>query len=119
VAAWAIYSSGAVLPCEGTSASAPLWAGLMALANEYLESQNSPTAGNINALLYDNRSGLSSAFTDIQVGNNSAQRGQPPFYVATCGWDACTGWGSPNATVFIKTLAAAHPHLGKSTAANS
>jgi kumamolisin len=109
VAAWAIYSSGAVLPCEGTSASAPLWAGLMALANEYLESQNSPAAGNINALLYDSRSGLSSGFTDIQVGNNSAQRGQPPFYVATRGWDACTGWGSPKAMVFIKTLASGGP----------
>jgi hypothetical protein len=49
VAAWAIFAQ-----YEGTSAAAPLWAGLIALANEHLLTLNPghPPAGNINARLY-------------------------------------------------------------------
>jgi kumamolisin len=66
----------------GTSAVAPLWAGLIAIVNQL---KGSP-AGFINPTLYEKTS--ASAFHDITSGNNGA-------YSATPGWDACTGLGSP------------------------
>jgi kumamolisin len=65
----------------GTSAVAPLWAGLIARIN----SAKARRAGFINPHLYVN----APAFHDITQGNNG------DFGAAT-GWDACTGLGSPN-----------------------
>jgi kumamolisin len=67
----------------GTSAVAPLWAGLIALVNQSL----GKSAGFINPLLYQNP-GAAGDFSDITSGNNGA-------YSAGPGWDACTGLGSP------------------------
>jgi kumamolisin len=67
----------------GTSAVAPLWAGLIALINE---SVGKP-AGLINPLLYQTAS-TAGDFNDITSGSNGA-------YSAGPGWDACTGLGSP------------------------
>ena len=65
----------------GTSAVAPLWAGLIARINA---AKGSPV-GFINPQLYGARSSLN----DITSGNNGAFQAGP-------GWDACTGLGSPN-----------------------
>jgi len=67
----------------GTSAVAPLWAGLIALINESI----GKPAGFINPLLYQDAS-AGGIFNDITSGNNGA-------YSAGPGWDACTGLGSP------------------------
>jgi kumamolisin len=64
----------------GTSAVAPLWAGLIALINAAGEN----TVGFLNATLYNNPA----VCRDITSGNNGA-------YYASPGWDACTGLGSP------------------------
>jgi kumamolisin len=79
----------------GTSAVAPLWAGLIALINQSLGAK----AGFVNALLYANPTAL----RDITSGNNkvgSASVG----YDAGAGWDACTGLGSPNGTKLLAAL---------------
>jgi kumamolisin len=76
----------------GTSAVAPLWAGLIALNN----AQNKPTAGFINPQIYAAKG--ASAFHDITKGNNGAFSAGP-------GWDACTGLGSPIGTKLISLLA--------------
>jgi subtilase family serine protease len=89
----------------GTSASAPLWAGLIALADQHAGRQ----LGFVNAAIY--RIGRSrryhSAFHDITVGNNTVRF--PPKtisgYHAASGWDPVTGWGSPNANVLVPLLA--------------
>jgi kumamolisin len=68
----------------GTSAVAPLMAGLIALINE----KNGKPSGFINPGLYASHSGC----RDITVGDNvttSTNKG----YKAGPGWDACTGWG--------------------------
>jgi kumamolisin len=65
----------------GTSAVAPLWAGLIARIN----AAKAQRSGFINPHLYVNRS----ATHDITQGNNGN-------FAATTGWDACTGVGSPN-----------------------
>jgi kumamolisin len=65
----------------GTSAVAPLWAGLIARIN----AAKARRAGFINPHLYVN----ATAFHDITQGNNGD-------FAAGTGWDACTGLGSPN-----------------------
>jgi kumamolisin len=80
----------------GTSAVAPLWAGLIARINA---ARGSPV-GFINPQLYAAPADLS----DVTTGNNGA-------YAAAKGWDACTGLGSPDgnkiATLFEPTVASA------------
>ena len=73
----------------GTSAVAPLWAGLIARIN----STNSKALGYLNPTLYQNQS----AFNDITQGNNGT-------FAARKGWDACTGMGSPNGTKVASAL---------------
>ncbi|MGH3733203.1 MAG: S53 family peptidase [Acidimicrobiales bacterium] len=74
----------------GTSAVAPLYAGLTALAI----AQAGRPFGLINPLLY---SLSDQVFRDITLGNNGA-------YHAGVGWDPCTGWGSPRAADLIAAL---------------
>jgi kumamolisin len=81
----------------GTSAVAPLWAGLLALCNQ---SAGKPV-GFINAVLYQKSAALGD-FRDITSGNNGA-------YSAGVGWDACTGFGSPIGTQIAAALGAATP----------
>ncbi len=66
----------------GTSAVAPLWAGLIALLNQKL----GKPVGFLNPQIYPLLG--STAFRDITQGTNGA-------YNAGAGWDACTGLGSP------------------------
>jgi kumamolisin len=73
----------------GTSAVAPLWAGLIALVNQ----STGQKAGFINPVLYAN----ASAFTDITSGNNGAFSAGP-------GWDPVTGLGSPIGTAILAAL---------------
>ncbi len=77
----------------GTSAVAPLWAGLMALINE----ASGKAAGFIHPVLYGNQG----AFRDIVKGNNKAGG---VGYVAGPGWDPCTGLGSPNGGALLEVF---------------
>jgi subtilase family serine protease len=89
----------------GTSASAPMWAALIALADQYAGRH----LGFVNPAIYQiARSPCNhQAFHDITTGNNTVQF--PPKtvtgYQAAPGWDPVTGWGSPNAHVLIPLLA--------------
>jgi kumamolisin len=74
----------------GTSAVAPLWAGLIAVINGQL----GRPVGFVQPALY--RIG-SPAFRDIATGNNGG-------YQAGSNWDACTGLGSPNGVALLKAL---------------
>ena len=87
----------------GTSAVAPLWAGLIALSNQ----QNGRSAGFIQPQIYAARA--ASAFNDIVEGNNGAFRAGP-------GWDACTGLGSPIGSKLIALLGASTASKKKKTA---
>lgn len=89
----------------GTSASAPIWAALIALADQYAGRQ----LGFVNPAIYQIARGprYHQAFHDITTGNNAVEF--PPRtiagYLAGPGWDPVTGWGSPNAQVLIPLLA--------------
>jgi kumamolisin len=86
-----VLVDGQQMVVGGTSAVAPLWAGLVVLLNQKLNRR----LGFVNPGLY----GLDqhSDFRDITMGNNGA-------YSATFGWDACTGLGSPLGTQILQAL---------------
>jgi len=78
----------------GTSAVAPLWAGLIALINQSI----GKPVGFINPLLYKTAT-TAADFHEITSGNNGA-------YSAGPGWNACTGLGSPIGTKVALALGA-------------
>jgi kumamolisin len=88
---------GVTEPIGGTSAVAPLWAGLIALINAQLGSR----VGYLNPTLYERSSG-SNAFHDISTGDNKIVG--VPGYEAGSGWDPCTGLGSPNGAALVQML---------------
>jgi kumamolisin len=85
----------------GTSAVAPLWAGLIALINQKKGSR----VGFINPTIYALPAG-SPAFHDVISGNNHVSFEAHPNigYDAKTGWDPCTGLGSPNGVELAKVL---------------
>jgi kumamolisin len=89
---YTVRVDGQNLVIGGTSAVAPLWAGLIALANQKL----GKPVGFLNPLLYTSAK-VKATMRDITSGNNGA-------YKAKVGWDACTGFGSPDGAKLIAAL---------------
>ncbi len=77
----------------GTSAVAPLWAGLVALMNAVAQKP----VGYLNPQIYT-QAVESAGFNDITQGNNGAFSAGP-------GWDPCTGLGSPIGAQLLAALA--------------
>ncbi len=75
----------------GTSAAAPLWAGGIALIDQYLKAHNMARIGSANPTLYRLFKGQQTfpAFHDITDGTNL-------LYPATTGYDLASGLGSPD-----------------------
>jgi kumamolisin len=88
---YSVRVDGELTVIGGTSAVAPLWAGLIALANATHQS----AAGLVNPALYAARE--SAAFRDITEGSNGG-------FSAAPGWDACTGLGSPVGDAIVAAL---------------
>ena len=74
----------------GTSAGAPQWAGLAAIAVQY----HGHTYGTINTNLYAINKAV---YHDITTGNCG-------YFSASTGWDYPTGWGSPDAYNVVVNL---------------
>jgi kumamolisin len=95
---YGIQVDGQQLVMGGTSAVAPLWAGLIALINQKLNLR----VGFINPLLYANPGAL----RDVTQGTNQVGATKVGFS-AGHGWDACTGLGSPDGLNVLAVLGAA------------
>ena len=93
-----ILADGQTGVVGGTSAVAPLWAGLIARINQL----NGTPTGFLNPLLYSQVANAN-ALNDITSGTNDIT-GQIGGYAAVPGWDACTGFGSPNGTAIANAL---------------
>lgn len=98
-----IILGGEEVVIGGTSAVAPLWAGLIALINEQLAENGTGPAGFLNTTLYQLPDG-SKALRDITDGTNDID-GDLGVYAAAAGWDACTGLGTPDGQVLLEALA--------------
>jgi kumamolisin len=111
-----------VAPVGGTSASAPMWAALMARVREALRG---PFDGAVppyflNDFVYAR--GTTKAFRDIVGGrdftydpelnmvpsnftaNGTNRSAASDGYQSQAGYDLCTGWGSPNGDELVKQL---------------
>ena len=105
-----VYAGGRtpfIASASGTEAAAPLWAGLMALADQEAHHD----LGFVNPAIYRiaRGSGYHEAFHDITTGSNIQTIPYPggtAGWHAAPGWDPATGWGSPNAQVLVPLLAA-------------
>ena len=99
----------------GTSAVAPLWAGLIAIINQKLKGR----VGFINPQLYALPAG-SSVFHDIVAGNNrvSFKAFKSVGYDAQKGWDACSGLGSVDGTKLSQSLTVGVQGQNSKTAAS-
>ena len=95
VTGYLVVVDGQQQPIGGTSAVAPLWAGLIARLAQATGKQ----FGLIQPLIYGGVTAGAAAqgFNDITQGNNGA-------YSAGPGWDACTGLGSPNGQALLTHL---------------
>ncbi|MDA8200922.1 MAG: S53 family peptidase [Thermaerobacter sp.] len=84
----------------GTSAASPVWAALIARLNQQRVQQTQPRLGFANPALY--ALGGTAGFHPILVGNNS----MPGVVGYQCGpgWNAVTGWGSPDGTALASRL---------------
>jgi len=104
-----IYIGGASSLGNGTSAAAPLWAGFIALLNSNLGFN----LGFANPLFYAIGSSGFNAINPLwaapsfpQLANCPANNSNSnvPGYSTKGGWDACTGWGSPNGKALLKAI---------------
>ena len=111
-----VVVDGQQLVIGGTSAVAPLWAGLVALLNQSLGTP----VGHLNPLLYATAgpapvdaalapaaAGTSAAgqgLVDITSGDNRVSGAEG--YDAGSGWDACTGLGRPDGAALLTRLSA-------------
>jgi kumamolisin len=74
----------------GTSQSAPIWAGLAAVMNQYLLANGGALIGDLNPMLYRIAAGAPlPAFRDIILGGNAVADAGP-------GYDQVTGLGTPD-----------------------
>ena len=92
---------------SGTSAAAPLWAAVIALADQYAGRH----LGFVNPAIYLIGRGAAyhAAFHDITTGTSTVQFPSQTVtvtgYQAGPGWDPVTGWGSPDAQALVPLLA--------------
>jgi len=93
-----IVLNGREMFSGGTSLSAPVWAGLTAIMNQYLRDKGGRSIGDINPLLYEIAQGARlPAFRPITLGGNAID-------VAGPGYDLVTGLGSPDVGNLVQDL---------------
>lgn len=82
----------------GTSQSAPIWAGLAAVMNQYLLSNGGDLIGDINPLLYRIAEGAPlPAFRDVTLGGNAVDTAGP-------GYDLVSGLGTPDVDNLVRNI---------------
>ncbi len=106
VTGYLVVVDGKQQPIGGTSAVAPLWAGLIAR----LAQATGKKFGLLQPLIYGGVTPGAAAqgFNDITQGNNGA-------YSAGPGWDATTGLGSPNGQALLTHLSDPPPQTATVT----
>jgi kumamolisin len=91
VGGYSVLIAGVEIAMGGTSAVPPAWAGLIARINRHTATRT----GYLTELLYGSR--FRHTERDIVQGHTQSFRSRK-------GWDACTGWGSPDGELLLKAL---------------
>ncbi|KAI0470504.1 tripeptidyl-peptidase 1 [Xylariaceae sp. FL0804] len=93
-----VVSRGGVSSNDGTSASTPVFASMVALLNDLRLRQGKPVLGFLNPILYSD--GVKGLFTDVSDGLTTTGCANATYNVGgwatTEGWDAATGLGTPD-----------------------
>jgi tripeptidyl-peptidase-1 len=104
-----IYQGG-VQAVGGTSCSAPEFASVVSILNQYAITKTGAPLGFLNPFLYQMAAAQPDAFHDITVGNNiCTEDGCSPAckgYYCAPGWDPVSGLGSPNTANMISYIQA-------------
>ena len=85
----------------GTSASAPLWAALVARLNSALWPKTGKRIGFANPALYGS---ATAAFNNIGRGHNNIGNPAEPYHAVPGTWDPCTGLGTPRGDALLEAL---------------
>jgi kumamolisin len=99
---YSIFTQGGWTSVGGTSAAAPLWAGLTAVYNQDATAAGKPKLGFANPTLYNlaKTTQTFAPFHDITTGHTSTATNWP----ATAGYDLATGIGTPDANNLARDL---------------
>ncbi len=93
-----IVFNGKQLVGGGTSQSAPLWAGLAAVMNQWLTANGGRRLGDLNPLLYTVAEGSRlPGFRDVTLGGNAVADAMP-------GYDMVTGLGTPDVDNLVRNI---------------
>lgn len=93
-----IVFNGKQLVGGGTSQSAPIWAGLAAVMNQYLLANGGRLLGDLNPLLYEVAEGSRlPGFRDVTLGGNAVADAAP-------GYDLVTGLGTPDVDNLVRNI---------------
>jgi len=87
---------------DGTSCSSPVVAGIFALLNDLRLQNKMSTLGFVNPWIYSTASKYSTAFNDCTLGYNAGCSSSVLGFYAITGWDAASGYGSPNYSLLSK-----------------
>merc|ERR1712028_159903 len=93
---YCIYAGGFFMGVDGTSTATPVVAGIFSRLNGMRLAAGKPVLGFLNPFIYKNPSG----FQDVTQGRNDD--GTSYGFTAVKGWDAATGFGTPNFEVLSK-----------------
>jgi kumamolisin len=94
----AFVEGGNVCGGGGTSQSAPIWAGLTTLMNQYLTQRGGHPLGNLNQVLYQVAANRARpAFHDVVLGGNAVYQSGP-------GFDLATGLGTPDTDNLVNDI---------------
>jgi pro-kumamolisin-like protein/subtilase family protein len=111
-----VFFQGGTTSSSGTSYAAPLWAGFMALVNQFgAQNGGNGLSGFINPTIYDIGLTRGTAndlykicFNDIADNVSNGVGGGGGGHTSVAGYDLCTGWGTPNGAL-INQLSSTTP----------
>jgi len=99
-APYCVNTGGIFEGVAGTSAACPVASGVFALLNDLRLAQKKPPLGFLNPFIYQNPT----AFNDVTSGKNTGSTMRKYGFTAVKGWDAATGWGTPDYEALSKVV---------------
>ncbi|XP_004683168.1 PREDICTED: tripeptidyl-peptidase 1 [Condylura cristata] len=101
---WVVSNNVPIPWVSGTSASTPVFGGLLSLINEHRILSGRPPLGFLNPRLYKQHG---AGLFDVTHGCHAScldEEVQGEGFCSGPGWDPVTGWGTPNFPALLKTL---------------
>lgn len=97
---YCVNVNGMFAGVAGTSAACPVVAGVFAKLNGLRAAQSKAPLGFLNPFIYQN----AAAFQDVTSGVNTGSNMRKYGFKAIKGWDAATGWGTPDYEALSKVV---------------